>query len=201
MTHSANSASMKTLIAIIVPLMTLAANAADVRLVGTTRIDLAPLHEWLGTKTGERPMKHWKHIQISVLIPNVPWPVCSISADGGSTKSVYLKNIPAVAVNAFIEEERLTKAVADKADWIADETKRLRAVGAHESEWEYGSPNYIRHQQDLAAIENQREAFKELKSQLQSALKNEKAVGSDFAMFTGQIYNKMEVWDCGQKTQ
>lgn len=186
------------------------AHAADIRIVNNVRVDLSPVREWESSHqhgpngstnaVDQRPMPHWKKIEIVSCYASAPWPVAVISIDGKNGE-VYLKNLPIDVLNAFTEDGRLLKAIADKGQWISGETKRLREVGAHESEWEYGSPNWIRFQQDSANLDNQKDNLKELQEQWKSNYQTLKTVKEDFAMFTGQVYANRQVWDMGQKTQ
>jgi len=190
---------MKTIL--ILFLAVCSVSAADIRVVGSSRINIDPVRAWAAKPTGVRPMPSWKRIQVSTVTPAAPWPICAIKIEGAETKTVYLKNLPGSIFNIFLEEDRLTKSVTEKDQWITAETKRLRLAYTHESEWEYGSPNYIQFQRDSANLENQKDTLKELRTQLTACTRNKKLLGADFALFTGQVYAKLEVWDMGQKSQ
>lgn len=175
-------------------------HAEGIRLVGTTRVDISPILKWKeDPSSGERPMKHWKFIKVLSVTRTVPWNICAIKIEGKETKNVYLNHIDNEAVSAFENEAVLLQQISELSKWIDAETKRLRDVGAHESEWEYGSPNFISYQKNQATLRNKQDDLYKLRSDLETAITHIDIWSDDLAMFTGQFYNKMEVWDIGQK--
>jgi hypothetical protein len=190
---------MKTFIAILVPLLALTANAADVRIVNNVRVDLQPVHNWMKNHKGERPMKHWKQIKITSFTPGGPWPTCVMSIDGGGDKTVYLKNIPIVAIQYLNQRAYLESQIKTLSEQIAIDTKRLRSANAVQAE--YGSEYDQNRDIFRANLQNRRDDLDELRDKLSELTAHEDKSLSDLAMFSGQVYNSMEVWDCGLKTQ
>lgn len=193
--EDARAIKMKILFALVL-LTCLSASAADVRIVNNARVDLQPIHDWLETKTGDRPMAHWKQIEIHDVIGGGPWPVCKLTADGLS-KTVYLKNVPPSAAQYWIKLHDLTAREKNLRDKIANDTKRLRSADMVDADVD---SDYYRNRETFRVnLQNSRDDLDALQSQLAQLHSQQKELTSDFAMFTGQVYNKLEVWDCGLK--
>jgi hypothetical protein len=174
-------------------------NAADIRIVNNVRVNLQSVHDWVDNHDGERPMKHWKQIKIIQFVPGGPWPTCTLLVDGKDHKTVYLKNIPVSAIQYLNQVSYLESQIKNLSEQIATDTKRLRVANAVQAE--YGS-EYDQNRDIFAAnLHNKEDDRDSLVEKLSGLKSQEKELTSDFAMFTGQIYNNMEVWDCGLKTQ
>lgn len=173
-------------------------SAADIRIVSNVHVDLTPVHNWMENHEGDRPMPHWKQINILEVLTGAPWPVCKLAADGKS-KTVYLKNIPLLSIQYWNQFNDLTTRIANLKKQIAVDEKRYESADAVQAE--YGSQFSQNRNQFYANLQNSKRTLDELREQLSELQTRKKDFISDFAMFTGQIYNKMEVWDCGQKTQ
>jgi hypothetical protein len=170
----------------------------DIRVVSTTHVDLAPIHKWAdGGEKNERPMKHWKIVKVETIQTTAPWPTCYIQIDRGEHKSVYTKNIPA-DLSQFLTElntlDAQTKALTDEVESDRSRLKVADAINAdYNSEFNYNRNNFrinLGLKEDRLAKMNTR--LNELKSTVETST-------TDLAMFTGQIYNKIEVWDFGTK--
>src|SRR5438045_8265683 len=49
----------------------------DVRMVKGIQVDLAPVHAWVSDRKGERPMEHWREIQMTEVKDTVGrWELC-----------------------------------------------------------------------------------------------------------------------------
>jgi len=170
--------------------------AADVRIVNNLRVDLQPVHDWMETKKGDRPMAHWKQIEIKEVIGGGPWAMCKLAIEGKS-QTVYLKNVPASAAQYWTKLSDLTIRVKNLQQKIANDTKRLRNADTVQADFD---SDYYRNRETFRVnLENSRDDLRNLQSQLSELRSQENEFASDFAMFTGQVYNKLEVWDCGIK--
>lgn len=143
-------------------------------------------------------MAHWKQIQLKEFIGGGPWPTCVLNVEG-SSKTVYLKNVPMNAVQFINNLNALSNRVESLSGEIANDTKRLR--GAYAVSADVDSQYDQNRNQFSANLDNKKDDLAALQKQLVALRASQVSATSDLAMFTGQIYNKMEVWDCGQKTQ
>src|SRR5688572_15140770 len=56
----------------------------DVRMVSGIKVDLGPIYDFERTKTGERPLKHWKKISFQTIGPVAAGQsTCTIKVEGG----------------------------------------------------------------------------------------------------------------------
>jgi hypothetical protein len=190
---------MKNLLTMLltIPLMALHLSASDVRIVGTVHVDIQPVHDWLENPTGDRPMAHWKEIKIIEFTPGAPWPTSKFTADG-KTKTAYLKNIPPVTIQYLNQINQLRAQIKNLKNQITNDRKQLHSADAVQAE--SGSQYDQNRDAFRARLHNNEIDLDSLNEKLEELDSQEKEKTSDFAMFTGQIYNKLEVWDCGQKT-
>jgi hypothetical protein len=170
----------------------------DVRVVGTARVDLAPIHQWADRgEKDERPMKHWKIVKVETLQPAAPWPTCYIQIDRLEHKTVYVKNVPkemSQFLNDFSVIDAQVKALSDE---IASDRSRLKVADAINADY-YSEFNQKRNlfRINLGLKED---TLAKLTTQLNDLKSRVDVTTTDLAMFTGQIYNKLEVWDFGTK--
>src|SRR5204863_5808 len=69
---------------------------SDLRLVGTTTVDLGPVHAWLQKNQGERPLKHWKRLQVFNIKGTVSTMAqCVVKTEDGKFDEILVKNLPA----------------------------------------------------------------------------------------------------------
>jgi len=194
---------MKTLIVLLLAACSL--NAADiknvgpdVRIVGTTRVDLAPVHQWLDRgRKGDRPMPHWKCVGIESVQSAAPWPTCYIQIDQKEHKTVYVKNLPKEIpgqLSRVSELEAKKEALAKQVE--ADNKILLQAEG---SDAQWGSDLARRRRELREKLHTEESQLRALTKQIDEVKANTKVDILDLAMFTGQVYNKLEVWDFGMK--
>src|SRR4051794_24070750 len=74
---------------------TITVRKSDLRLVGTTTVDVGPVHTWLQTNQGDRPLKHWKQLHvfsvkgyISTMAQYV------VKTEDGKFEELLVKNLP-----------------------------------------------------------------------------------------------------------
>src|ERR1043165_211497 len=67
----------------------------DLRLVGTTTVDVGPVHVWLQSQQGERPLKHWKQLQVFSIKGTMSTMVqCVVKTEEGKFEEILIKNLP-----------------------------------------------------------------------------------------------------------
>jgi len=185
---------MKTLMILLLALDSL--HAADVRIIETNRVDLAPIHEWADRgRKDERPMPQWKFLRVESFQQAIPWSTGHIQVDGKEHKMVYLKNVPEEIVQYFNEIRLLETQIKTLEDNIALEKERYN--GPKVMPYSPGSEsdqNWRVHRADLV---NKESDLKKLKDQLTRLKSKERT--SDLATYTGQMHNNLEVWDFGVK--
>src|SRR2546426_5186263 len=66
----------------------------DVRIVNGIQVDLTPIHAWLRTREGERPMKHWRQFQVFNMTANLGGlDRCTVKTEEGSFAEMLIKNL------------------------------------------------------------------------------------------------------------
>jgi hypothetical protein len=179
----------------------------DIRIVAGVTVNLAPIHEWEAEKKGERPLPHWKRVQVVSLWNNVAgYDRCSVSV-GRESKVVLLANLAPQLKQAFAETDKLAKEVKVLSDKIKVAERQVREADAVTPIGAAGSPAYVqermsrRYEVNLASerLSQEKERLDELNSRYLLALRLREAQASVLAMFTGRKHGGMEIWDCGRK--
>ena len=162
--------------------------AAELRTVGNVQVDLQPLVDWSVKKKGERPLKHWKLVQVLELKKPSASPALLCDIEGLKTE-IILKNCPGGLVDLLHQK--------------ADLDAKLAAARKNESA---AAGN-------LGEARNKRQA-KQAKRSHTSAAETEKTIKKDvaeldrklkqqqkfFAMATGATFDGLPVWDTGLKS-
>src|SRR3954471_3871513 len=78
----------------------------DIRVVNGTSVDLTPVHEWFRTKEGDRPLKHWKQLQLFTVKDESAYGGirCVLKTENGLMEA-YVKNLPP-ELNEYIQTMR-----------------------------------------------------------------------------------------------
>jgi hypothetical protein len=192
------------LILVVVLAGMITARAEDLRVVGGKTVDVQPVHDWLaGDKKDERPLPHWKEIQIeSVIALNGAAPRCRITVDRQS-REILIRNVLKEVFDAFAEADKLNAEFKRLETYVKSErirVRQLRAITPVEADADSPGGEQIR--QTNLAIANLKTSEEELEAASQrsaAAQARVKTLGKDLAMFTGQKYAGLEVWDCGHK--
>lgn len=172
--------------------------AQDVRIVGGRAVDLQPVHTWFGTHKGERPMAHWKQIKVTqIKNPIATWDDCFIQTEDGATTEILLAHCDPSVRSSFAAlsgaDSRITflesQINADHAQLAAPYQKGAIAVQRARSAV---SAQLATLQGEYSTLTNQR--AKIFLAHVESARQV-----NLLAMFTGQRYSGLEVWDCGLK--
>jgi hypothetical protein len=159
--------------------------AAELRTVNGKEVDLQPLIDWSAHKKGERPLKHWKLLQILENKGETGFQVVTADIEGTKTQ-IALKNAPAGILQMLTQKQTLESQLAAArqehqaaAQDAANTRKRKEVKQAKRSE--------------AAAADLEKNAKKEL-AELEQKIKQQKGV---YAMNTGATFNGLPVWDTG----
>jgi len=177
--------------------------SSDVRVVNGRQVDLQPIHDWLGNSGGDtnRPLAHWKFLEITQMLPEhlTGMDKCVVRYEGRS-KTVWLQHLPTAIKQHLLERERLAQEIKAEREYINDETVRLRYASANSPSSAASDSPGGRQIRDLnvagADLKTRREDLGEMESRF-AKLSEERT--NELAMFTGQNYGGVEVWDCGAK--
>jgi hypothetical protein len=160
-------------------------HSAELRNVNGKEVDLQPLIDWAAHKKGERPLKHWKLIQVLENKGQSGYSIVMADIEGTKTQ-IALKNCPGGILQLLTQkqalEAQLSSARQDHqaaAQEAANTRKRKEVKQAKRSE--------------AAAAQEEKNTKKEL-AELEQKIKQQKGV---YAMNTGAIFNGLPVWDTG----
>jgi hypothetical protein len=159
--------------------------SAELRTVNGKEVDLQPLIDWSARKKGERPLKHWKLVQILENKGQTGFQVVMADIEGTKTQ-IALKNCPAGILQLLTQKQTLESQLAAArqehqaaAQDAANTRKRKEVKQAKRSE--------------AAAADLEKNTKKEL-GELEQKIKQQKGV---YAMNTGATFNGLPVWDTG----
>jgi len=159
--------------------------SGEMRTVNGKEVDLQPLIDWAGHKKGERPLKHWKLVQILENKGQTAYQVVMADVEGMKAQ-IALKNCPSGVLQLLSQKQALEAQLASvkqdhqtAADEAANTRKRKEAKQAKRSE-----------ASDAEAEKNIRKEIFDLEEKI----KQQKGV---YAMNTGATFNGMPVWDTG----
>lgn len=182
----------------------LAQEVRDVRKVNSVNVDLSPVHQWFRDREGDRPMKHWKRIEVTeVKEPLGSWQKCVVKNEAGDRLELLIQNLPPSIPKHFSDLKQLKSQV----DWLRTSLVKSSAVVAVADvtapTGATGTRDYVeaamaeRYRVELAklSLEQRRARLVSLTESL-----NELAAKpqTELAMFTGRKYASLEIWDCGQ---
>lgn len=179
---------MKTSALLVITLVIIGANlcySGEMRTVNGKEVDLQPLIDWSANKKGERPLKHWKLVQILENKGQTAYQVVMADIEGSKTQ-IALKNCPSSILQLLSQKQTLEAQLASvkqdhqaAAQEAANTRKRKEVKQAKRTE-----------ASDAEAEKNIR---KEL-ADLEEKIKHQNGV---YAMNTGATFNGLPVWDTG----
>lgn len=176
------------------------AQPKDVRIVNGIAVDLEPLHHWLAKQEGERPLKHWKVLQIKEVSDGPYYPKCRVSGET-EEMDIGINNLPPTT-KAFFDS---IKSQSEEIGRLSTEVKAL--------DWEIQHADAVNHDYNMSnpygptlyVKETARQTLRDMRArldELQSAHSAALASSADkttiIAMFTGKTYAGLQVWDCGR---
>jgi hypothetical protein len=180
--------------------------------VGGVAVDLQPLHDWKTDHQGERPLKHWREVQVIGLERTVAYPQVVVRMDG-QQKTILLRNCPhrlLDSLNQRVGVEKQLNHAKKKTDRARSEVEyaSTRAPGTFVVT---GNSDFV----NSAAVEYEarREELARARAALAEATAEEAKLarqageldktiegqGALLAMNTGQTLGNLEVWDTGMK--
>lgn len=171
----------------------------DLRTVNNLPVDLTPLDQWLLNPDGERPLKHWKEIQILNFEGRVAvWPKVHLLADG--------KEMEVLLANADKAESFLTSITNATArihatrHWIEQADSNLEHAEARAEliNTTTTASAYVPAEW-YATVDDARRALQHMEAARDRLYAQVPKVTTDLAMFTGKTYGNLEVWDCGKR--
>jgi hypothetical protein len=176
-------------------------NAQTVQVRNKT-VDLSPVVRWLEKKEGERPMPHWKVIEIEKVLAK-EWGGYRVLAKVEGTQRqdpIVIQNIPATVLRSIAADDATLKAMAEIE-------MQMLALERQNRELEEQKERTVRdwgnvYELTVAQLKANEEALGRLQVEYaqreQTLVSTSEAKKSKFlAFFTGQKAGSHEVWDCG----
>src|SRR6266545_7352978 len=80
--------------------------SAELRIVNGKEVDLQPLIDWEAHKKGERPLKHWKRVQIVENKRQTGYTIVMADIEGTKTQ-IALKNYPDAILQLLTQKQTL----------------------------------------------------------------------------------------------
>ena len=80
--------------------------SGDMRTVNGKEVDLQPLIDWAAHKKGERPLRHWKLVQILESKGQTAYPIVMADIEGTKTQ-IALKNCPSGILQLLAQKQAL----------------------------------------------------------------------------------------------
>jgi hypothetical protein len=162
--------------------------AAEIRKVGDTEVDLQPLVDWSTKKKGERPLKHWKLVQILEFKRQSSYPVFLCDIEGLKTE-IMLKNCPGELLTLSGQKAKLQQEL-DSARGEQQAANQNLANAATKKQVKLAKRAANAAQRDEKVVR------KEL-DDLNQKIKQHKVL----AMSTGASLGGVPVWDTGLKAR
>ncbi len=189
--------------------------ARDVRVVNGKQVDLAPVHVWLASPKGERPMPHWKRLQILEVKANVAsYARCTVRAEDNAKTEVLIANLPPEPAAYFQSSKQQYAAIVAMRQLVAADQ---RALDAQVDQYLHTAPTWSsttsggvttvdtprgraeRYHHAKEKLEQDEKTLRDLELKYQEHAENNAARTAVLAMSTGQVYTKLPIWDCGRK--
>jgi hypothetical protein len=175
---------------------------AQTVLIRNKPVDLSPVVKWLEKKEGERPMPHWKAIEIeNILAKEWGGYRVSVKVDGASYKApIVIQNIPDELLKLVAADDATSKSMADIEAKIAVlerqnmELERQKELTVREYGTAYESA-VAQLQANEVVMAGLRTEY--LNQQQTLSFTSEAKKSKLLAYFTGQKVGPHEVWDCG----
>lgn len=159
--------------------------SAELRTVNGKEVDLQPLIDWAAHKKGDRPLKHWKLVQILENKGQTAYTIVMADIEGAKSQ-IALKNCPSGVLQLLSQKQTLEAQLASvkqdhqaAAQEAANTRKRKEVKQAKRTE--------------ASDAEAEKNIKKEL-ADLEEKIKQQKGV---YAMNTGATFNGLPVWDTG----
>lgn len=162
---------------------------------------------WLKNHQGERPLKHWKEIHVYEVKSEVGgWKKCLIGGETGD-QEVFLANIPAPVQEFLDTVKSQADAIENEQAAIEQEQVRIRRARANApidattdgSGFVKVQAYYRQLDIDDERLSERKDALVKLNATYRGTLTKAGDKTLTLAMFTGQKYGGLDVWDCGRR--
>lgn len=166
-----------------------ASPAGEIRKIGDTEVDLQPLVDWSAKKKkGDRPLKHWKFVQVLDFKRQSTYPVFRCDIEGLKAE-IMLKNCPSELVKLAEQKTNLQKEL---------DASRGQQEGAYHDLGNAANRRQLKQakREAAAAQKDSKVVHRELES-VNTKLKQQKVL----AMATGTSMGGVPVWDTGLKAR
>jgi hypothetical protein len=190
----------------------LAQSPDDIRLVNGIKVNLGPVHDWLITHKGERPMAHWKQIRIQEMAENMGgWQRCLVKIEDQPMTYILIGNIADYVRKAFASIADKETAM-DSARAQVEQDKRSLEIARQR--YRQGTGGLVtvsgsRVDSDATRENDLYEARRKLdrdsvavEDRSREYLEAFQTIASEttvLGMFSGRDYAKLKIWDCGFK--
>jgi hypothetical protein len=172
------------------------AQTNDIRTVSNIRVDLTPLRSWLITHDGERPLKHWKEIEIvGIEKYSKGRTACRIKVEG-EEKIVLLRNAEVIIKLLSNITNNLEHLVDVEMQISSIENKLATIKGMSENEARGVTSAHDEGMRLLVEMKSFRLKYEHLRGEMLPLVPT---LSRDLAMFTKNKDDGLEVWDCGKK--
>jgi len=175
----------------------------DLRFVSGKEVDLTPVHLWLRSRGGQRPMKHWRQIRVyQVHSPVGGLDHCVVKTEGLETE-LLIAHLP-TEIKGLIDAVKAGQpAIANLRQQVDLAERRVKQDGAATPTGGGAIVKTKAVSRDRAAVNQDSERLKRWRESLakeeaqQSALLKKAENSPVLAMFTGRTIESLQVWDCG----
>jgi hypothetical protein len=187
---------------------------SDIRIVNGSSVDVSPVHQWFLDKKGERPLKHWKQVQIvSMSGVMVGAERCLVKTEAGAPSEILIEHLPHDAGSHFktlnvllADIGKMTREIESDAREVSrteiagysnldiGDTVSVTASSNGGTTIDTTDERWRRFRALRAGLETKKAKLKSLLDRHDEELKRQINV---LAMFTGRTYAKLAVWDCG----
>jgi hypothetical protein len=181
--------------------------ADDIRFVNGREVDLAPVVKWFRDKKGERPMRHWKRMEVLQLRGKaVGADRCLIRNEEGDELEILISNLSPEVAAAFQLVNQQAATLFALQTHISNFEKNVNRADAVAPMFVAGPIEFVdaamaqRAQVELAKVNlaEAQERLAELQRRHSVAISNAVDKATVFAMSTGRKLAKTEIWDCGR---
>jgi sulfite reductase alpha subunit-like flavoprotein len=178
----------------------------EFRIVNSIRVDVAPVRIWLQEGEGERPMKHWRQLQVvSLKGPVSTMHQCIVKTEEGKLIEVLVKNLPQSVSEFLADFNNHDQAIARLQTEISDQEASLRREEAVHPTGVMISGTYVeiftreatRLNRMTNALQEKRELLAKLTAERETMRSGTTEATSILAMYTGRSFINLPVWDCG----
>lgn len=182
----------------------------DIRIVNGIRVDLGPVNRWLRDRQGERPMKHWKELQVYRLKGNVGgFDRCVVKIEDQDFSEVLVKNLPAEINNYFRVLNYQSLTITNLRAQIEFEEQNVEWEGAIVpippgvviNSLEDATNQLVHISPEAISLKEQKERLVRMEAEHEVWRNRGLDQTKVLAMPSGIKYANLPVWDCGARKQ